>query len=789
MEIKFDKIIRFELLFFLILVVLSFISFYFNETLPDNALSISSSSHSISFSSYYIVSIISYVGYFVGPWIIIPFILHTLSYAFLYSKRYYKWDSLNFIPLTSFFLLVFFCFSPEVLGPGLYYLIVKKMNVLELSFMVFISLGVLIAGVFRSSLKMVFLSLFNLLKVIPGQILGVILGFRPGGFFLKLENKCFDFFSSLKQLLLNGFKRRKGEVISIENKSFNEHRDVMPYRDEVLQEVERAKEYSAIDGQNNFNQDQEVGTCTKDDLSTQQSSKKGFLNQKKRSARQSAIEERSYYELVNALSKRKRKAPSQGGPNEKYFNDIIHRIEDKLNEFKIDGEIIRVLKGPVVDTFELELGPGVKVSKVTRAEDDLSLALYGAPIRIVYPMIGRTTVGIEVPRKPRDVIFLDEVLSSEEFKKTKLSLPIAMGKDAFGEIFVVDLGTMPHMLIAGATGAGKSVFINTLLVSLLVKKSPRQMQLILIDPKQLELALYANLPHLVVPVITDSKTAAISLMWAVQEMDRRYSILKEFGVRNIDSFNEKVKNAPSELFSKVHQYYENADQDGYELGYLVIIIDEFADLILTKAGKEIENNVCRLAAKARAAGIHLVVATQRPSVDVITGLIKSNFPTRVSFRVTSSIDSRTILNTVGAEKLLGMGDMLYKHGVTSCRLHSAFVDEKEVELFTDTIGSLPPTFNEQAMDFLENGGEQNDDPYAFGSHIQSVSQPRKDEKYEDALQMVIEHRSASASMLQRRLGIGYNRASNLIDELESNGIIGPAQGSKPRKVLTAQDIY
>ena len=317
------------------------------------------------------------------------------------------------------------------------------------------------------------------------------------------------------------------------------------------------------------------------------------------------------------------------------------------------------------------------------------------------------------------------------------------------------------------------------------------MQLILIDPKQLELALYADLPHLVVPVITDPKTAAISLMWAVQEMDRRYSILKDFGVRNLEGFNQKIKRATPELFSKIHHHYENADQDGYEIPSLVIIIDEFADLILTKAGKEIESNVCRLAAKARAAGIHLVVATQRPSVDVITGLIKSNFPTRVSFRVTSSIDSRTILNTVGAEKLLGMGDMLYKHGTTNCRLHSAFVDEDEVELFTDSIAKIKPTFNDGAMEFLENGGEQNDDPYAFGSHIQSVSgsKSNKDEKYEEALQIVIQHRTASASMLQRKLGVGYNRASNLIDDLEENGVIGPAQGSKPRKVLSAQDVY
>jgi S-DNA-T family DNA segregation ATPase FtsK/SpoIIIE len=499
-----------------------------------------------------------------------------------------------------------------------------------------------------------------------------------------------------------------------------------------------------------------------------------------------AKEDGAYYNLV-AKRPSSKKTIKVKHPDQAYFDKIVERIEDKLNEFKIDGQIINILKGPVVDTFELELGTGVKVSKVTGSTEDLSLALYGAPIRVVYPMKGRTTVGIEVPRNPREIIYLDEILGSRGFHQSKSRLPLAMGKDAFGEPFIVDLASMPHMLVAGATGAGKSVFINTLLVSLLVKKSPRQMKLILIDPKQLELALYAKLPHLIMPVVTDAKTASLSLLWAVQEMERRYSILKEFGVRNIEGFNQKLKEATPEMLASIHRHYEHSDAEEYELPYLVVIIDEFADLILTKAGKEIENNVCRLAAKARAAGVHLVVATQRPSVDVITGLIKSNFPTRVSFRVTTNVDSRTILNATGAERLLGKGDMLYKHGVETHRVHSSYVDEKEIELLTDSLSDIDCQFDSQAMEFLENGGELEQDPYAFGSHISSVrnDDSSEDDLYDQAVNLVLESRSASASMLQRRLKIGYNRAANLVEEMETKGIVGPAQGSRPRKVLSS----
>ncbi|MBY0414973.1 MAG: DNA translocase FtsK, partial [Bdellovibrionales bacterium] len=492
----------------------------------------------------------------------------------------------------------------------------------------------------------------------------------------------------------------------------------------------------------------------------------------------------TYYNLVKiAASKKTEMKFSQ--PDDKYFHDIISKIQSKLGEFKIQGQIINVLKGPVVDTFEWELGAGEKVSRLTSIAEDLSLALSGSPIRMVYPMKGRTTVGIEVPRNPRDFIFLDEIISSKDFTNTTHQLPLAMGKDAFGEPVVVDLAAMPHMLVAGSTGAGKSVFINSVLVSLLIKKSPNQMKLILIDPKQLELALYSRLPHLIMPVITEAKTAATALLWACQEMERRYSIMSEFGVRNIEGFNHKLKNAQGPAIDKIRKFYEYSAEDTYELPYIVVIVDEFADLILTQKGKEIENHICRLAAKARASGIHLMLATQRPSVDVITGLIKSNFPTRVSFRVTSSTDSRTILNAMGAEKLLGKGDMLYKQGVDTTRIHSAYIEELEIESLTEKLSEMTPSFDPNVMEFLENGGEE--EPVTTMSTRDGESAGGKDDKYDEAVRVVLEHRSASASLLQRRLGVGYNRAANLIEEMEAKGVVGPAQGSKPRKVLMGSE--
>lgn len=471
---------------------------------------------------------------------------------------------------------------------------------------------------------------------------------------------------------------------------------------------------------------------------------------------------------------------------DQYFMTIAKSIEDKLNEFKISANVTNVLKGPVVDTFELELGAGVKVAGVINRTNDLSLALKGVPIRMVYPMKGKTTIGIEVPRNPRELIYLDEVLQSQVFRDSSYRLPIAMGKDAYGDAAVIDLASTPHFLVAGTTGAGKSVFINTLLVSLIIKLSPKKLRLIMIDPKQLELALYATLPHLIMPVITDSSIASVSLLWAIDEMERRYSLLKDFGVKNIDGFNKKVKIAGHELLCKINKYYEDADAMDFEMPFIVIVVDEFADLVLSKSGKAIENSISRLAAKARASGIHIVLATQRPSTDVITGVIKANFPTRVAFRVTTNTDSRVIMDTPGAEKLLGKGDMLFKQGIETIRMHSAYVDEDEIDALVKKLSTLPTQFDSKAIEFIENNGGDEGGADAFtGDHDGESS---KDERFEEAVKCVATHRMASASFLQRRLGVGYNRAANLIEEMERQGVVGPGQGSKPRKVLVPVPI-
>jgi len=472
-------------------------------------------------------------------------------------------------------------------------------------------------------------------------------------------------------------------------------------------------------------------------------------------------------------------------PDDNYFVTIASAIEAKLLEFNIRATIINVLKGPVVDTFELELGAGVKVAGVTNRTDDLSLALMGAPIRMVYPMKGKSTIGIEVPRNPRDLIYLDEVLKSDTYISSNYRLPIAMGKDAYGDAAVIDLASTPHLLVAGTTGAGKSVFINTMLVSLIIKLSPKKLRLIMIDPKQLELALYQTLPHLIMPVVTDPQIASISLMWAIDEMERRYSLLKDFGVKNIDGFNKKIKTAGHELLCKINKYYDDVDAMDYEMPYIVIVVDEFADLVLSKSGKAIENSISRLAAKARASGIHIVLATQRPSTDVITGVIKANFPTRVSFRVTTNMDSRVVLDTMGAEKLLGKGDMLFKQGIETLRMHSAYVDEEEIEMLVEKLAEIPAQFDASAVEFIENNGSSGDDFEGGGLDGDGMGAGAKDEKYEEAVRIVASHRMASASFLQRRLGVGYNRAANLIEEMERQGVVGPAQGSKPRKVLIA----
>lgn len=445
---------------------------------------------------------------------------------------------------------------------------------------------------------------------------------------------------------------------------------------------------------------------------------------------------------------------------------LANRLGEKCKEFNVTGQIKHICPGPVVTTYEFKPDPGVKYSRVVSLVDDLCLALKAESIRIDR-MPGKPHVGIEVPNPRRETIFLREVIESRPFQESPSKLTIALGKTIDGLNYVADLAKMPHLLIAGTTGAGKSVGVNSLIVSILYRARPDEVKFILIDPKRLELGLYEDIPHLATPIIVDPKVASRSLKWAVAEMERRYRDLAGWGVRNIDGYNTEIMRR-----NLVKEYDEN-NEPWKPLPYIVIIIDELADLMMT-SGREVEESITRLAQMARAVGIHLVLATQRPSVDVITGLIKANFPSRISFRVSSKIDSRTIIDTNGAEQLLGRGDMLFLPPGTSrlIRVHGAYIDETEIGKIVSHIKAQgPPSYDESITQSEEE---------ALGLEAGSGEH---DELFEEALRICVEMKRASTSVLQRRLRIGYGRAAAILDMMEREGLIGQADGSRPRPVL------
>ncbi len=457
--------------------------------------------------------------------------------------------------------------------------------------------------------------------------------------------------------------------------------------------------------------------------------------------------------------------------------EIAKDLTEKTREFNVTGQVKNIGLGPVVTTYEFKPDPGVKYSRVTGLVDDLCLALRAESIRIER-IPGKAFVGIEVPNRDRETIFLRDVIDSDKFRDSESPLSIALGKQIDGLRYIADLSKMPHLLIAGATGAGKSVGVNSLIVSILYKAKPDEVKFIMVDPKRLELGLYAEIPHLATPIITDPKRASFALKWAVSEMERRYKSLAGWGVRNISGYNKEVKRRNS---------IEKFDEDGNPhrpLPYVVIIIDELADLMMV-SGKEVEESITRLAQMARAVGIHLVLATQRPSVDVITGLIKANFPARISFRVSSKIDSRTIIDTNGAERLLGKGDMLFLPPATShlIRVHGAYVDEKEIQKVVRHIkDQANPEYDETITQSDEELDEFGDLP------------GRKDKLFEEALRTVASSKRASTSLLQRHLRIGYGRAAAILDALVADGFIGDMDGSKrarpvlPKAYETLQEI-
>ncbi|MBL7575097.1 DNA segregation ATPase FtsK/SpoIIIE, S-DNA-T family [Peptoniphilus asaccharolyticus DSM 20463] len=434
-------------------------------------------------------------------------------------------------------------------------------------------------------------------------------------------------------------------------------------------------------------------------------------------------------------------------------------IEDTMHIFGIDCKIVAINKGPVITLYELEPAPGVKLNKIVALSDNLAMALASSDIRIEAPIPGKAVVGIEVPNKLKDSVSIRDMISSSEFKKLKSDLPLALGKNVAGDIIVSSIEKMPHLLIAGATGSGKSVCINSIITSIIYKSSPEDVKLLLIDPKVVELSIYNNIPHLLIPVVTEPKKASFALNWAVGEMERRYSLFAEFGVRDLSTFNSKAGALNEPILPKI-----------------VIIVDELADLMMV-AQKEVEEYIARLAQKARAAGIYLILATQRPSVDVITGTIKANIPSRIAFSVSSQIDSRTILDMAGAERLLGKGDMLFYPGFYSkpVRIQGAFIHDDEVERVVDFVkanSSSNKKLEEKIVKEIQEKKEVISD---------------RDELFNEAVKYIISDEQASISYLQRKLKIGYSRAARIVDQLEDSGIIGPHEGSKPRKLLLTEE--
>ncbi len=456
--------------------------------------------------------------------------------------------------------------------------------------------------------------------------------------------------------------------------------------------------------------------------------------------------------------------------HKKELEETAAKITETLGEFKIElTRLIRCYRGPVITRYEFEVAPGIKMGKIEGLADNIAYSLAAKKVRVIAPIPGKQAIGVEVPNKTRNNVLLGDLLSTKTFNTSKARLPLVLGKDISGKTIIADLSTMPHLLIAGTTGAGKSVCINSILCSLLYQMRPEELRLILIDPKRVEMNSYSEIPHLLAPVVTDAKKAAMALNWAVNEMERRYELLEEAGCRDIKSFNEKIE-----------ENAQNGIAEYDRLHYIVIIIDELADLMLI-ARKEIENVVARLAAKARAAGIHLIFATQSPRADIITGIIKANFQPRIAFTVATKMESRIVLDSSGAEKLLGKGDMLfYQPGFVEAgdaiRLQGAFVTDKEVEKVTDYLRStcepdyIDEIYVEEESDSVLEALSGSDEPI-----------------YHDAVRIVIDEQKASASYLQRRLQIGYNRAARMVEYMESEGIVGPAQGSKPREVLI--DVY
>ncbi len=583
-----------------------------------------------------------------------------------------------------------------------------------------------------------------------------------------------DFFQSIHSM---GSKSKRDELRqSVEESNVDESKDHINFSDSIAvdsiernkaKEIKQENKIKIID----FMKSEEGSLIQEEEISLKDSHK---ANREDQISRKSSIEydinidlggsKEKYcyhYPSIELLIKNDNNSIKKG--DKKELLNSANKLQETLQSFGVEAKVIQVTKGPSVTRFELQPSVGVKVSKIVNLSDDIALNLAASGVRIEAPIPGKAAVGIEVPNKELTAVLLREVIENDEFNESKKNLAFCLGKDIGGNCVVADLTKMPHLLVAGATGSGKSVCINTLLMSLLFKYSPDEVKLLLIDPKVVELNIYNGIPHLLIPVVTEPKKAAGALNWAVNEMTRRYKLFADNNVRNIEGYNEFVGKGIIEE----------------KLPWIVIIIDELADLMMV-CPNDVEDYIGRLAQMARAAGMHLVIATQRPSVDVITGVIKANIPSRISFAVSSQIDSRTILDSSGAEKLLGKGDMLfYPVGESKpIRIQGAFVSEEEVE---------------KVVNHIIDGSKENEYRKEIIDEIESISLGTKDgdgdELLEEAIKIVIEVGQASTSLLQRRLKIGYNRAARIIDEMEQNGIISGRNGTKPRQILIKDEDY
>ena len=519
-----------------------------------------------------------------------------------------------------------------------------------------------------------------------------------------------------------------------------------------------------------FQEEKVTRQPSKNPKSSEKEIQSGIVNIQHEITRQEAAVKKEYkFPTLNLLKKGSNKSQ---GDSDAYLRKTAQKLQEVLHNFGVNVTVTNVSCGPTVTRYELQPEMGVKVSKIVGLADDIKLNLATPDIRIEAPIPGKAAVGIEVPNKENSTVMLRDLLQSEEFQKAKSKLSFAVGKDIAGKTVVADIARMPHLLIAGATGSGKSVCINTLIISILYKASPDEVKLIMIDPKVVELSVYNGIPHLFIPVVTDPKKAAGALNWAVQEMTNRYNIFAEYGVRNLNEYNKKAEQI---------REAGGAEEEPVKMPQIIIIVDELADLMMVAPG-EVEHAICRLAQLARAAGIHLIIATQRPSVNVITGLIKANMPSRIAFSVSSGVDSRTILDMNGAEKLLGKGDMLfYPQGYQKpARLQGAFVSDDEVSAVVEFLADKNPgvQYNQQ----IEQ--QVNSPVTAVGT-----SGDDRDVHFEEAGKFIIEKEKASIGMLQRMFKIGFNRAARIMDQLCDAGVVGPEEGTKPRKVLMSMEEF